>query len=336
MGASLYVCYGLRLSYFTRKLEAALQLYDVPFELRLKDMTVRAEVEKRSGTNQVPVLLTPEDEMIADTTPILGMLDQRLPGRRLFPTGPTGVLVHVIEEWFDEWLPRTALYYRWCFDDSRAYASAELAADSAPDAPDEVRQSVALMIADWGRRACRANGMLDEGQQQAAEERFVALLESMERQLSETRYLLGDRPTAADTSMLGGLRGHFLLDPAPKKVAERYKQVTAWSESATDWDGAGELPDFPETTAFGEFVLGDLAETYRPYLLANRAALTVGDKFFHADIYDQSTSFKVMPYKEASSRMIGRRIKERLQPEGREQVTGWLDDRGLTEMFGGS
>ena len=140
----MYVCYGLRLSYFTRKLEAALQLYDLPFELRLKDMAVRDEVETRSGTNQIPVLLTPEGWMIADTTPILGMLDARVPGRRLFPAGPAGVLVHVIEEWLDEWLPRTALYYRWCFDDSRAFASAEGVSQRRQDSSNEL---LALLLA---------------------------------------------------------------------------------------------------------------------------------------------------------------------------------------------
>lgn len=113
-----YVVYGLRLSYFTRKLEAALELMGVPFESRAKTMSVREELERRANTHQIPVLHTPEDWMIADSTPLLDLLDGRHPHRRLFPPGPAGVLVQIVEELFDEWLPRTAVHFRWQYPES--------------------------------------------------------------------------------------------------------------------------------------------------------------------------------------------------------------------------
>ena len=59
-----YVLYGGELSYFTRKLEAALILYGADFEFRGKTADVREELEMRSGTHQVPVLHTPENWLI--------------------------------------------------------------------------------------------------------------------------------------------------------------------------------------------------------------------------------------------------------------------------------
>ena len=90
----IYTVYGGELSLFTRKLEAAMIFYGAEFELRPKNVDNRKEIEQRSGTHQVPVLHTPENWMIGDTTPLIQLLDSRFPNRRLLPEGPLGVLVH--------------------------------------------------------------------------------------------------------------------------------------------------------------------------------------------------------------------------------------------------
>jgi hypothetical protein len=65
-----YTVYGSDFSYFTRKLEAAMIFYGAHFEMLPKP----PEAEARSGTHQVPVLHTPENWMIADSTPLLHLL----------------------------------------------------------------------------------------------------------------------------------------------------------------------------------------------------------------------------------------------------------------------
>ncbi len=54
---STYRIYGGELSYFTRKLEAAMIFYDAPFEMPNKNEHDPQEIESRSGTHQIPVLL---------------------------------------------------------------------------------------------------------------------------------------------------------------------------------------------------------------------------------------------------------------------------------------
>jgi len=81
--------------------------YGLDFAFVPKSPDRAQEIEMRAGTHQVPVLLTPENWMIADTTPLLQLLDSRVPRRALFPAGPLGVIVHLIEEYFDEWIART-------------------------------------------------------------------------------------------------------------------------------------------------------------------------------------------------------------------------------------
>ena len=319
-----YVIYGGELSYFTRKLEAACIFYGVPFEMRSKNLNDPATIESRSGTHQVPVLHTPENWMIGDTTPIMHLLDERYPSRRMFPVGPAGVLVQALEEYFDEWVARTMVHYRWHYPESAEFASLKMA---------EGNSEVAERVRSWGPRACRATGTDSEVQRQAAEDEYRRIIEAAEHQLTNTRYLLGDRPTAVDCIVLGGLRAHTLMDPDPKRVYTDYAEVVAFSEGSRNaWDGSGEI-DFSQPTEFTEFVARGMVSTYQPYIIANRDAQRVGAKAFHAAIYGEDVSYLSRPYPERSRQMVVDRLTG-LPNDAREWVSSWFQERGLTAFSG--
>ena len=316
-----YIIYGGELSYFTRKLEAACIFYGMDFEMRSKNRHDPANIERRSGTHQVPVMQTPENWMIGDTTPLMHLLDGRFPHRRMFPEGPIGVLVQVVEEYFDEWIARTMVHYRWHYPESALFASTRMADGMA---------EVAERVRGWGPRACRATGTESERQREAAEAEYVRILGAAEAQLGETPYLLGDRPCAVDCIVLGGLRAHTYMDPDPKRVTAGYPRVVAFSQgSADDWDGSGELADFPGSTPFARFILEEMATTYQPYVLANRAAQAAGAKACRAEVYGEDVSYLSRPYPERSRRMILDRIAHTLSDADRDRVTEWLADAGL-------
>ena len=316
--------YGGELSYFTRKLEAACIFYGVPFEMRSKNLNDPATIESRSGTHQVPVLHTPENWMIGDTTPIMHLLDERYPSRRMFPVGPAGVLVQALEEYFDEWVARTMVHYRWHYPESAEFASLKMA---------EGNSEVAERVRSWGPRACRATGTDSEVQRQAAEDEYRRIIEAAEHQLTNTRYLLGDRPTAVDCIVLGGLRAHTLMDPDPKRVYTDYAEVVAFSEGSRDaWDGSGEI-DFSQPTEFTEFVARGMVSTYQPYIIANRDAQRAGAKAFHVAIYGEDVSYLSRPYPERSRQMIVNRLTG-LPNDAREWVSHWFQERGLTAFSG--
>ena len=315
-----YIVYGGELSYFTRKLEAAMVFYGASWERAAKT----DDIERRAGTHQVPVLQTPENWVIADTTPLLAMLDARFPRRAMFPAGPLGVLVHVIEEHFDEWVARTMVHYRWHYEDSARFASERIAAGD-PERAARVRQ--------WGPRACRATGTESDRQQRAAEHEYRRILAAAEQQLQETGYLLGERPCAVDCIVLGGLRAHTNIDPDPKQVTARYPTVVEWAERRADtWDGSGKLAQFPESTTFARFVLREMASTYARYALAARQALEAGAKAFTAHIYGEDVSYLTRPYIEQSRRMVAARI-DALPAAQRRVVGAWLERAGLRNVF---
>ncbi len=318
-----YVLYGPSISLFTRKLEAALRFYDVPFRREMVD----AKVSERAGTHQVPVLRTPEDWVVADTTPILAMMDGRRPHRRLFPTGPAGVLVHIVEEVLDEWFARTMVHYRWHYEENAVAAIRELLGR-----PVTREEALEFPLAKWGPRSCRATGTESEHQQRAAEREYLALLDALEQQLAHSGWALGERPTAADTILLGGLRAHTNNDPVPDLSA--YTRVLAWdADGAERWTGGGATALPWEANDFAEHVLGVAREQYAPFVLANREALAAGRKSFVLETYGEEVSYLARPYPERSRRYVVDRIRNQLDESERARVQDWLEASGLADCF---
>jgi glutathione S-transferase len=322
-----YVLYGMPISLFTRKLESALIFYRAPFRNERKAGDIAEQVEMRAGTHQVPALLTPENWMIADTTPIIALLDARFPARRLVPEGPLGVLVHIVEEILDEWFARTMVHFRWHYEENtRHVVSALLEREVTLE---EARE---FPLAKWGPRACRATGTESEYQQQAAEKEYFAMLDALESQLAATPYALGGRPTAVDTILLGGLRAHTNADPVPDLSG--WSKVCEWDASRADaWDGGGSLAPFPASTPFAAHITRLGRDLYAPFALGNAEALAGGHKAFSIDSYGEETSYLAREYPERSRRMIQQRIRHQLDAQGLEQVGDWLDQTGLAACF---
>jgi len=317
-----YFVYGSELSYFTRKLEAAMIFYGADFDMKPKP----PEAESRAGTHQIPVLHTPENWMIADSTPLMHLLDSRFPFRSMFPQGPLGVLTQIVEEYFDEWIARTMVHYRWHYEESAVFASERMAAGN---------QEAAARVRSWGPRACRATGTESEHQQRECEAEYRRILDALDQQFQQTRYALGDRPCAVDCILLGGLRAHTNMDPVPKKMMEAWPRIVDWAETGADnWDGSGELAPFPGSTPFARFVLQEMLPTYVPFVLGNADALAAGAKAFHVQTYGEDVSYLTRPYPEQSRRMIQTKIEGQLTGEEAASVRDWLHERQLDEVFG--
>ena len=328
MTAGSYIVYGAPHSLFTRKLETALDFYGADYRSVLKRGSgMESEIEARSGTHQMPVLQTPENWMIADTTPVIDLLDSRFPRRRLFPAGPQGVVVHLVEELFDEWISRVMVHYRWNYPENAETVSRQMGHGD---------EKVTEYLRNWGPRACRATGTGTPELGEAAEAEYRRLLAAMESQLGETDYLLGDYPTAADCAVLGGLYAHILNDPEPLKMMEAFPRVVAWAEAQPGSDrGSCRAPGTREIvlTPFARLALEILAEAYTPFVVGNGEALREGRKAFIIDTYGIEASYLTRPYPEQSRALLRRRIQQGLEPAEREETLKLLEEFGLSDAF---
>ncbi len=329
-----YTIYGYSLSYFTRKIEAAFEFYGIEARFKPKTILRKRRVEKNGGTHQVPVVHGPEGKWHRDTTPIMELMDTRSPTRRLFPAGETGALVRMVEEWLDEWLPRVVIHYRWNVAENAAFAGARLGAEMVPFLPGVVQRKLGAKVASWGKRAVRALALTEPPQMQAVEAELARLLTAAERQLQETPYLLGDRPTAADAALLGALRAHIGTDPTTARLLAQHPTVAGWMNDTPTWDGGGAVAGLDAPTGFARFVLNEAKGAYQTFILANAEALSAGEKAFMVILHDAETSMLARRYPETSRASLKTALARDLDDTQASSVAAFIANHGLEPAFG--
>lgn len=108
-----YKLYGAPLSLYTGKARAYLRFRNVPFIEEFGS----PEIFERVGQRIIPVLHTPDDVLVQDTTDIIDYIETRLDGASVYPEGPVQRLVALLFEVYgDEWLLMAAMHYRWRYN----------------------------------------------------------------------------------------------------------------------------------------------------------------------------------------------------------------------------
>ena len=111
--SEVFTLYGASISLYTGKVRAYLRYKNIAFVER----PVTPDIIKRIGFFMIPVLETPEGELVQDTTEIIDYLEQRFPGPSIYPQHPVQRLMSLLLEVYgDEWLVIPAMHYRWNYN----------------------------------------------------------------------------------------------------------------------------------------------------------------------------------------------------------------------------
>lgn len=223
-----YHLYGGDISYYTGKARAYLRYKGIPFEEHVADRAVYKEIIlPRVGWPVIPVVVTPDDVTLQDTSDIIDALEVRFPEPSVYPEGPRQCLVALLlEAYGDEWLKLPAMHYRW--NHNTDWIIEQFGRLSKPDAtPEEAREI--------GEKTCRPfRGSLPvlgvtEATEAAVEASYEALLGELDAHFAEHPFLLGTRPSIGDFGLIGPLYAHQYRDPASGALMERLApNVVAW------------------------------------------------------------------------------------------------------------
>jgi glutathione S-transferase len=245
-----YRFYAAEISYFSGKARPALRIKRVPFDEILPTPEVYREViAPRTGLGFIPVIVTPEDETLQDTSDILDFLEERFPDPPLYPATPKQrIACFLWEVYADEFMVILGLHYRWSFPESEAQARADFAASSGDP-------ETAGVFAGRIKAATPMFGITEETQP-VIEAHTEELLARLEDHFAEHRYLLGGHPSLADCALMGPMYPHLYLDAVPGRLLrETAPRVCHWIQRM----------NHPDPQAFGDWLPDDaLASTLRP------------------------------------------------------------------------
>ena len=226
----------------------------------------------------IPVLETPEGEIVQDSTDIIDYLEARFPEPCFIPETPIQrTLASLLCAFGSEGMLQPSMHYRWSFLEQHGdYIRAEFgrAMSQSRDRVERdamAQPSMAMMAAHLVHLG------ISETTIPAIEGAYIELLEVLEAHFMLYPYLLGGRPSMADFGFMVGLYAHLSRDPVPAALMKaRAPNVYRWCErmNCANIDD-GEFPDaadaflsadtLPETI---EAVLTVVFKTWGPELQA--------------------------------------------------------------------
>lgn len=279
MSDTPYYLYGMTASLFTGKVRSYLIHNDISFiERGAGHPTFTQDIVPKIGRWIIPVLVTPDGQIIQDGTDIIDHLDaKRLSRDPLRPEDPVLCAVtHLFELFGGEGLLRPAMHYRWNFDaDNLEFLSTNFAEAFPPGLTPEQQSAMFDHSSGRMRKAGAAFGVSEVTLPtiEASYQEFLSLLEA---HLRGTYFLLGGHPTLGDYGLMNGLYAHLSRDPHPALIMKRdAPHVFAWTERMNrlprDAHHIADAPkelfeDVPETLkALMQFIAAD----FLPEILAH-------------------------------------------------------------------
>jgi glutathione S-transferase len=269
---------------YTRKMLSVLRYRRLPYRFLIGSHAGHAGLP-RPKVELLPTFYLPGPsgalEAVVDSTPLIRRLEAEHAGRAVVPADPAlRFLDELLEDYADEWLTKAMFHYRWHYQ-----ADIERAGDILPlwrgiTAPAE---HLTVAKAMFSKRQIDRLYVVGSNAVTAPviEASYVRFLDLMEAHLAVHPFLMGARPGASDFAAYGQLTQLTHFDPTPMALTlTRAKRVFAWVDVMEDLSGLDVADDgwldaasLPATLVA---LLGELARTYVPVMLANARALKAG------------------------------------------------------------
>ena len=259
-----WIFYGVDRSHFSAKLRPALRYKQIHHVEYAPDM---AEIVRRTGIGFVPVLITPDDATLQDTTDIIDALEQHFPEPALLPSNSADtVTCRLFELYADEFFPTVSMRTRWAYPENEAELRRAFAAFSGSV---ERGNGVANLMSSYLPMLGVTPTTIP-----AIDAHVDAMLAALCTHFAQHPFLLGERLSLADCALMGPLYAHLYLDRVTrKKLYDEAIEVCMWIERCNrpephkmgNWFGG----DYPQTL---DAVLKLIGSDAAPMLLALESA----------------------------------------------------------------
>ncbi len=300
-----YRIYGLELSPYSVKVRSYFRYKGIPHRWLLRNPDTQAEYQKYAKLPIVPLVVTPEDEGIQDSTPILERMEREFPEPGIHPEEPVARFVSaLLEEFGDEWGNKWMFHYRWAREVDQIASAGRIARAMMPAADEAQHAAVREQVRERMTGRVWFVGSSEQTAPQI-EASFRESLELLEAHLEERAYLFGGRPSFADFGLWGQLYNAW-TDPTPgARIEGREPNVLAWIQRMTWPRDEGEFEPWAELAPTLEPLLErQVGRLFLPWTLANERALAAGLDEFSVELDGQTWTQKPQKYHAKSLRAL--------------------------------
>lgn len=225
------ILYATELSSYSAKVRSYLIKKNIPFEERIPtNNTYKNLIIPRTGGHYIPVIQTPKNIMVQDSTTIIESLEKKNPKNSIHPSTPRQKLASLLlEVYADEWLSIPAMHFRWNYPKSNHdYLVHEYGKILKPNWPQLVQHATAKKEIKKYKKKVELLG-INKKTIPAIESSYMQLLLLLNNYFKQNKYLFGNRPSIADFSLLGPMFAFFLRDPFAGKIMKlKAPYVNLW------------------------------------------------------------------------------------------------------------
>ena len=222
----------------------------------------------------IPLVVTPEDTGIQDSTPIIEAMEERFPEPSVHPTDATARFVSaLIEEFGDEWGNKWMFHMRWAREVDQLAVSRRFAA-KAEDVEATAKGIRERMVPrTWFVGA-------NEVTAPQIEQSLADTLPLIDAHLSTRPYLFGARPAFADFGLWSQIY-ECGRDPTAGALVKQHANVVAWVERMLEPKAEGEFEEWAAVKDSLTPLLRDqVAAMFLPWSNANAEAIAGGTAEF--------------------------------------------------------
>ncbi len=292
-----YRIYGAEVSPYSIKVRSYFRYKGIPHQWIVRDATRQEEFQKYAKLPLIPCVVTPDDEGIQDSTPIIEKLEALFPEPSIHPDDPTlAFLSALLEEFGDEWGNKWMFHYRWAREADQLSAGRRLGALLAPGVEGEQLENVARSVIE---RMVGRVWFVGSSEQTAPqiEDSYREAVGQLEAHLAPRPYLFGARPAFADFGLWGQLY-NCLTDPtAGGMLRDGAPSVVAWCERMLEPKAEGPFEELAalEPTLL-PFLSRQVGRLFLPWSDANSDAIAGGVESFSVELDSGTWTQKPQKY----------------------------------------
>jgi glutathione S-transferase len=293
----LYRIFGVEMSPYSVKVRSYFRYKAIPHQWIPRNQDKQGEYQKFAKLPIVPLVVTPRDEGIQDSTPIIERIEAQHPQPSIHPADRVAAFVSVLlEEFGDEWGNKWMFHYRWAREVDQLACAGRLARSMNLAADESQLAAATAMVRE---RMVGRVWFVGSSPQTAPqiEDSFRASLDLLEKHLAARPYLFGARPAFADFAMWGQIY-NLWTDPTPGAIVEAYAPtVLAWVQRMMWPRAEGDFEPWSrlEPTLM-PLLTTQVGALFMPWTVANAAALAGGREEFSVELAGRNWTQKPQKY----------------------------------------
>lgn len=328
-----YRIFGMELSPFSVKVRSYYRYKQIPHEWIVRNADSMSDYQKYAKIPIVPLVVTPDEKGIQDSTPIMDAMEELHPQPSIHPEDPISRFVSLLlEEFGDEWGNKWMFHLRWAREEDQMSAGGRIAVGMAPKGNEEARLAVRKQIIErmTGRVYFVGSNEVTASQ---IEQSFLDAIALLESHLEGRPYLFGGRPSYGDFGLWGQIYNAWTDPTGAAWIEADSPNLLAWIHRMLWPSDEGEFESWSTLeSTLAPFLKSQVGDLFCPWTVANAAAMAAGDEEFSVELAGKTFTQQPQKYHAKSLAVLRKRYAEAASTEGLDAI---LESAGCLDAMKG-